>query len=289
IVADRHITATLGSNLPRSDFFLCHTFSVQQLAKTIGVKLRDEKNLIERIFAHLIREDAIRQDYSTEHDRRYAVMIRARRYARVASVALAFIGFAFAGQNALNIYRDLQLQDSQVGAIDRLVDATHDDRALLQDLPVEPEELERSIETFNTLADHSVDAQLVMQTVGKVLNRHPDIRIEQFNWLTERIDPDPNSDGARNPVSSRIAIEMQGVVDGPRDDVVRALSRVDGLVAALVERPEIIDVRRVRTPLDTRPAVQLTGEFGAEKNAEPAGFEIHLALVRNIDDRGSGR
>lgn len=279
IVADQRITDALGRNLPISDYFICHTFSVQRLAQTLHIPARDGRYLLERILAHLVRTERVIPDYATATTLRYFRMNQARRITRAAALLLALAGFAATSMNAARIVEATSVERQQVQAIDSLTRLTEQDREVLQDLPVEPEQLERSIRTFNTLADRSIDAHLIMRVIGDILNRHPDIRVDEFQWNAE-----PRS--ARD--DAHIAIVLQGHVAGPDDDVVRAFNHVEAFVRALVARPDIQDVRAVRTPLDTRPQARVTGEFGDGRAAEPAPFEVHMAVTDLHASAGSG-
>jgi len=280
IIADKRITDAIGDDLPRSDYFICHTFSVESLAEKIGLPLRDGKNLLERIFAHLVRDGDIAHDYSTNRVRRYYNMARLQTYGRVASLALMLGALVLSGLNAVSIADEFTVDDAQLNAIDQLQAATRNDREMLQDLPVEVEALERSIATFDSLADHATDPQLIMQLVGRLLNRHPSVRIDEFNWTTDNMDTSIQAEDGTPADKTRISVTLGGYVDTQDDDIVNAYNGFEDFVATLRSRPEIVDVTPLRTPLDTRPQAQLNGEFGRGQRPPPSVFEVRMAVLR---------
>ena len=78
---------------------------------------------------------------------------------------------------------------------------------------------------------------------------------------------------AGHPVQRRMAAEVSRWSGLPEEEIPTA---VDGC-----------GVVCFATPLDVRPQVQLTGEFGSEQSAEPAEFEVHMALDYTYDANGA--
>lgn len=289
IIADRSITEAIGDDLPRSDYFVCHTFSIQSIAEKVGLPTRDGNNLLERVFAHLVRDGDIAHDYSTTRIRRYYNMTRLRAYGRVACFALIFGALCLTGLNAVDIADEFTVDEAQLGAIDQLQAATRNDRETLQDLPVEVEALERSIATFDSLADHATDPQLIMQLVGRMLNRHPSVRIDEFNWTTERMNTSIQLQDGTSADKTRISVTLGGHMEAQDDDIVDAYNSFEDFVATLRSRPEIVDVTPLRTPLDTRPQAQLNGEFGRGQRPPASVFEVRMAVLRRDALAGSER
>lgn len=269
-------------------------YNIDELLKSVGSSQTITTCFSDKLFAHQLLKQKPRNYYASGRDRRYFTM-RTLRYAMIVTGALLLLGSA--AWSGFNLMEGLTYKQRSLIAENkaRFYDQRYQmARERLPDIPVEPEDLKVAVELAHKIRDYKTSPLKMVQAVSAVTGRHPDIRLDEFQW-TASVDPNLNMSGSGNGQAQQPGkigygnvsykdtgydyyqiAHINGHLDPFNGNYREAIDEINAFADELRSRDDIHDVSILNLPLDVSSDTSLSGNTGSD--SRQADFSIRVVL-----------
>ncbi len=277
-LADR-IVACATSDSPLQ----IHIVDQDEVARGVGIRESLPADRLELLYLAMTFRRRPRHSYAVSGETRFWRMRQLRH---------ATIGVAVTCAAACSLLSSLYLSDawflhSRSVAIEnqvtQLTETFRRENEQFDPIRAGSHEMKLAVDTGDFILRNRLPVPWVMQQLGLVMDRYPDIQIQTLAWTAESA---PTETPVRQrgeqalpvPVPVTIAVNANIVADiAPFDGNMRAaFARIDALAQDLRAGTAFSHVVVVEYPLDARPQSSIAGEIIDSGNADAARFQLRL-------------
>jgi len=267
-----------------------HFVDEQEVSEVIGLNNKVSFGNFEYAFMHLLCTSKPAINYAQLSNLRYSKMYWARKAMLVASVLLVASSLIWSVVNSVEAYNIEQQNSSLLQAVNEL-QVKHDNAvAKLPSLITTARDMQHTVETADQLAKNRTNPAFAMIAISRGLASHPDIVIDDIDWLWSDNPKTKSSDNQQVVYDDgnleneqtdsklyQIAIVRARIspFDGNFD---YAFSQVNSFINELRGNALFKEVSPIKLPLDTNPTSNLTGVTGYKLEQALAVFEIRVVL-----------
>ena len=279
--ADRIIASDKGK-LPLHFHFI----RVEAAAKAVRLQTVPSTDRLEALYLAVASRDRIGHNYALQGESRYFHLRRARRFAIGSTVTAALACSAVAGFNLMTGFElrgATSLMDAQITQMENTFRRENDRFAPLQ---ADSHEMKLAVDTGDFLLANRLPVAWVMQQLGDVLGRYPQIRINELSWEAET-QSEPENAGARRRGQEDLAVPVKPIqavrasiygqilpFDGDLRD---AFETIDEFGNSLRVQTAFEQVETTEYPLDASPRSSISGEL-VNRSQQFAYFRMTLRL-----------
>lgn len=240
------------------------------------------------VFARLLASEVPPNHYARAEETQYYTLHRLRMALATTSLLLVLVSGGWSG---INFIEGVNFKQQALDATQkaRFYSQRYEiARSKLPLTPVEPAQIKTAVDAVATLREYKTDPARLFAVLGSVLNRAPQITLDELQWITSA-DPQRSvgptalkSDAASSLHASAgeyYQIAEFGAHLEPFDgDFRKAIAVVDGLAEELKAQVQVESVKVLSYPLDVRPEASLSGSATAAGDRVVPNFRIRVVL-----------
>ena len=284
-----------------------HLIPLEEAARAAGMKGAYGSRFADAIFAHLLAKKSPPNQYAPENATRYFSLHRARVGLIAASVLMLVVGVSWSGLKFLEgviAAEEAQSARRQAAFYNERYTVA---RERLPKTPVESHQIKVAVEIADKLDGYKADPVKMMTTLGRVLSRYPQLKLDRMAW---RASTDVNAPVGDLTVTSQRSVAprpdpgLVGVTQGEQEkrlyhlafvkgriapfdgDYRRALDLINRFAEEIRSQPGVNHVRIQSLPLDVGSDSTLQGDAVGSTAVRDANFELRVAMEDKPGETG---
>ena len=272
--------------------FRAHIIDPGQAAKQLGVAGDIRPTNIEFLYLARCIHKRPKYNYATRERLDYSRLLD-MRHAAIGIAVTAAVACSVASGVLLTgalMFRDAsQTIRSQVAQMEETYRREH---AEFEPIRADSHEMKLVVDSGEFILRNTLPVEWVMGQIGRVMDEHADMHIDDLNWQIESTVDENGSPPRRGrndrpapvPISAIAAVtaNLSGEIHPYDGNLLHAFAKIDELAKSLQQRTDFDRVAVAEYPLDARPGVPLSGEIRREGDKQTASFSLSLTL--SIDD-----
>lgn len=264
-----------------------HTVGLEEAARKCGLKRVPEGAAAECLYLALAARHPPREQFARQEDRRGFFLWRLQRGIAAAGAA----GFAACVLYAGALWIDLHGVKDQISVQQREArEATQRHERITASFPVtqtSTDNLKATVLEFTRIAAQSASPEPALAYLSQVLDRFPQMEIEQVQWRAgkpeaaagglaadRRSPPASAQSGAPAAADMMQMLEVAGRVNALKRSDYRAITGEVQRFAQALRADPAWRILRTQLPFDVTPEGTLSGDIGSAEGAEAPRFSI---------------
>lgn len=277
---------------------------IEKAAKAVGMKKCKDPRRADQIFAYLLGKKEPRNQYAPAAETRYFSVHQTRVALNAVSVLLLVASIGWSGLKFVEgivAAEEAALAKRQASFYTERYNVA---KAQLPKTPVDSRQIKVAVEIADKLSMYKAEPERMMLTLSRVLNRHPQLKLDRMVW---RVSTDANASvsnaGKRparpQPAAVTAAVEaveeetklyhvasIKGRIT-PFDGNYRwGLDLINGVAEEIRAQPGVVNVRIQSLPLDVASDSKLQGDAVGTTAIPEASFELQIALEGRRGEAG---
>ncbi len=298
VVGGRPLLADITRQSPDSLTTRHHLLDVEEVAEMVGIKGGYGSEYSDRIFAHLLANKRLPNQYAPASQTRHNSMYRARLGLIAASVILVVAALFVSGSyvvDAINAGNDTNSARLRTAFYKERVEIA---KQRMPKTPASPEDLKAAVKMADTLRAYRTTPRAMAVTLSKGLAGFNRLKLDKVDWVAST-DPDKPVGARAERGSGRGRANTRGDGDAGKKRLFQ-IANIDGRVEpfdgnyrdaiAMVRQfadtllgfPEVEAVSVIEFPLDTSSDAKLRGD--TDRKDLKAKFKLHLVISDETDE-----
>ena len=259
----------LQNKLPVDDDMRYDFADIEDVAKHLGIDQRCTDSDASQIFLYQLVANRPKTNYANAEHTRYHTLWQLRLAFNIGAVVLLFASASWA---ALNFWESAGKATEAGNLTIQAQRITAEAQQIIHSLPATrapAADMRASVSIMRKLRRYAPIPQTILDPISAVLDRFPQIELNELDWQGNAIEPVANNTRADVPAQ---VITLNGTLQNFDKDYRAALSYLERFLLELGARG--YQVTTLRKPLDVGPNASLTDQPSAREDT--LGFSLKL-------------